>query len=107
MIFIKFFLISILTLAFLIFSFSSKLKIFQKLSVLGGYALVFLFILKPEYSDAVAHIFSIQSGTDLIVYIVLAITALVNIILYVNQKNNNRMITKIIRETAKQNAKRI
>ncbi len=107
MIIIKFFLISVLTLAFLIFSFSSKLKIFQKLSVLGGYALVFLLILKPEYSDSIAHVFSIQSGTDLIVYIVLALTVLVNIILYVNQKNHNQMITTIIRETAKQNAKKI
>jgi len=107
MIFIKIFLITVLTLAFLIFSFSSKLKNFQKLGVLMGYSLVFLFILKPEYSDYIAHLVSIQSGTDLIIYIVLALTSLVNIILYVNQQNNNQMITTIIRETAKKDGKKV
>jgi len=106
MIFIKFLLITILTIIFVIFSFSSKLKIFQKLIVISGYLLVFIFIINPSYSDEVAHLFSIQSGTDLVVYIVLALTVLMNIILYVGQNNNNRMITKIVRENAKQHAKK-
>ncbi len=106
MIFIKFLLILIVTIGFIIFSFSSKLKIFQKLLIIIGYAVVFFFILYPSYSDEIAHMVSIKSGTDLVVYIVLALTVLMNIILYVGQNNNNKMITKIIRETAKKDAKK-
>jgi len=106
MIIIKIFLILLLTIAFVIFSFSSKLKVIQKISVIVGYCVIFLFIADPQYSDKIAHIFSIKSGTDLVLYIVMSITGLINIILYVGQKNNNRMITKIIREDAKRNAKK-
>jgi len=106
MIFIKFLLIAILTLAFVIFSFSSRLKIFQKLVVIAGYGVVFFLILYPSYADEIAHLVSIKSGTDLIVYIVLALMALMTMVLYVGQNNNNKMITKIIRETAKKDAKK-
>ncbi len=106
MIFIKFLLIAILTLAFIIFSFSSKLKIFQKLVVITGYGVVFFFILYPSYADHIAYLVSIKSGTDLIVYIVLALMVLMTMILYVGQNNSSRMITKIIRESAKKNAKK-
>jgi hypothetical protein len=94
------------TIAFTIFAFSYKLKIFQKLSVVFGYILVFFFILYPGYSDKIAHIFSIKNGTDLILYIVVSLSVLVSIILYVGQKNTNRIITKIIRENAKKYAKK-
>jgi len=106
MIIIKIFLILLLTIAFVVFSFSSRLKVIQKLSVITGYCVIFLFIANPQYSDKIAHIFSIKSGTDLVLYIVMSITGLINIILYVGQKNNNRIITKIIREDAKRNAKK-
>jgi hypothetical protein len=106
MIFIKFLLILILTIAFIIFAFSYKLRIFQKLSVISGYLLVFFFILYPQYSDTIAHLFSIKSGTDLIIYIVVALSVLVNIVLYVGQNNTNRIITKIVRENAKEHAKK-
>lgn len=106
MIFIKFLLILIVTIGFIIFSFSSKLKIFQKLFIIIGYAVVFFFILYPSYSDKIAHMVSIKSGTDLIVYIVLALTALMNIVLYVGQNKNNRVLIKIIRGMAKNDAKK-
>jgi len=106
MIVIKIFLILVLTIAFIIFSFSSRLKVIQKLSVIIGYCVLFLFIANPQYSDKVAHIFSIKSGTDLVLYIVMSITSLINIVLYVGQKNTNRIITKIIRESSKRHAKK-
>ena len=106
MIFIKFLLILIVTIGFIIFSFSSKLKIFQKLFIIIGYTVVFFFILYPSYSDEIAHIVSIKSGTDLIVYIVLSLTVLMNVILYVGQNNNSKVLTKIIREMAKKDAKK-
>lgn len=106
MIFIKLLLIIIATTGFVIFSFSSRLKSFQKLSIIVGYIVVVIFILYPSYADRVAHLFSIENGASLVVYIVLALTVLVNVILYVGHNNTMRMITKIVRENAKQNAKK-
>ncbi|MDX1807960.1 MAG: DUF2304 family protein [Sulfurospirillaceae bacterium] len=106
MMIIKIFLILILTIAFVVFSFSTRLKVIQKLSVITGYCVIFLFVINPQYSDQVAQIFSIKSGTDLVLYIVMSITSLINIVLYVGQKSNNRIITKIIREDAKRDAKK-
>jgi hypothetical protein len=106
MIIIKLFLLVILSIAFFLFAFSSRLRAVQKLSVISGYLILFLFIAYPKYSDAVAHLFSIQSGTDMVIYIVVPLTALVNIVLYIGFKNDNASITKIIREQAKHDAKR-
>ncbi len=104
MIFLKIFLLAVLTIVFIVFSFSQRLKIFQKMGVLTGYFILFLFILNPSLADEVAHFFSIKNGTDLVVYIVIAITSLINIVLYVGQMNSNTVVTQIIREGAKHNA---
>jgi len=106
MIVIKLFLILVLSIIFIVFAFSSKLKVVQKLSVVIGYFVLFLFIVYPEYSDEVAKLFSIGSGKDLVLYITVSLTSLMNVILYVGVKNNNRAITKIIREEAKKDAKK-
>ncbi len=106
MIFLKIFLITVLSIIFIVFSFSYRLKIFQKLGILIGYFIFFIFIVFPELSDKVAHKISIKSGTDLMVYISLALVSLINIFLYVKTKNNEYKITKIIREKAKENAKK-
>ena len=106
MIFFKIFLLSILTFMFIIFSFSQRLRIFQKMGVITGYFVLFLFILSPTLADDVASFFTIKNGTDLVVYVVIAITGLINIVLYVGQMHSNVMITKIVREGAKQNAKK-
>jgi len=105
MIIIKVFLILVVTIGLLIFSFSSKLKIIHKLIVIIGYCTIFFFIAEPQYSDKVAHFFSIEKGKDLVLYIATSIISLVNVILYVDQKNTNKMMTKIVRGDAKQRAK--
>ncbi len=106
MIFFKIFLILILSIVFIIFSFSSRLKIFQKLGILSGYFVFFIFIIFPKLSDKVAHTISIKSGTDLMVYIALALMSLISVFLYVKTKKNEHTLTKIIREKAKKNAKK-
>ncbi len=106
MILFKIFLITILSIVFVVFSFSSKLKIFQKISILGGYFLFFIFIIFPKLSDKAAHTISIKSGTDLMVYITLVLMSLVSIFLYVKTKNNEHMIIQIIRKKAKDDAKK-
>ncbi len=106
MIFLKIFLIIVLTIAFILFSFSSKMKIFQKLTVIAGYMTLFLFIMFPDYSDKIAHFFGIGYGKDLIIYILVALTGLMNIVLYVGVNKNHAAITKIIRDSTKKNAKK-
>lgn len=106
MIFIKIFLIFILTLGFILFAFSSRWKIFQKLSILTGYFTILFFIIFPEIADKIAHIFSIKSGTDLMVYITLALMSLISIVLYIKVKNNGKILTKIIRNEACKNARK-
>jgi len=106
MIFIKFILIFILTITFILFAFSYKLRTFQKLNIVIGYLFVFFLIVYPQYADQIAHIFSMERGADLIVYISIALSFLVNVILFIKQKNFNQMLTKIVRESAKKNAKK-
>ncbi len=106
MIFIKIFLIAVLTAIFIIFAFSSRLKIFQKLSVILGYLTLFFFILFPHYSDKIAQLFSIGTGKDLILYITVSLMSLISIIIYVGMKNNALAITKIVRNDAIKNAKK-
>ncbi len=105
MIVVKLFLILVLTIGFIIFAFSSRLKTVQKLSVIVGYFILFLFILYPQYSDEVAQLFGIGTGKDLIMYISISLMSLMNIVLYVGVKNNSKAITKLTRENAKKNAK--
>ena len=103
---LKIFLAVVLSIIFIVFAFSQRLKIFQKLGVISSYALLLLFISNPQIADQVAHYFSIKNGTDLVIYVVIAIMSLMNIVLYVGQISHHNMITKIIREGAKDNAKK-
>jgi len=105
MIVLKLFLILVLTVGFFTFAFSSKLKIVQKLSIVIGYFILFLFIVYPQYSDKVAQLFGIGAGKDLVLYITVSLTSLMNIVLYVEVKNSNKAVTRIIRDGAKKSAK--
>jgi len=106
MIIIKIFLIIVLTLGFLLFSFSIKLKNFQRIGVILGYLTLFIFILNPQFSDKVAQFFGIGYGRDLIIYILLAVMSLVSVILFVDTKTNNDAITKIVRKIGIDNVKK-
>jgi len=106
MIIIKIFLILILTFGFVVFAFSSRLKILHKVSIVMGYFVMFLFIIYPKYSDKVAHFFSIGTGRDLIFYIAISLISLLSIIIYVSVRYNKTIITKIIRDGAIKNAKK-
>jgi len=107
MIFIKIFLLLLLTLGFIIFAFSMKLKNFQRLMVIIGYLTLFIFILNPALSDKVANFFGIDFGASLITYIAIGVLSLVNVILFVDTKINKDAITKIIREGAIKDARKI
>ncbi|NPA45250.1 MAG: DUF2304 domain-containing protein [Chlorobi bacterium] len=99
-------LLVILTLIFLLFSFSTKHKHYQKMVVILGYLVLFAFILNPQWADKVAKFFGIESGAALITYISIALLSLISIVLYVKQKNQNESITKIIRHIGIKDAKK-
>jgi len=106
MIFIKIFLILILTLAFMLFAFSLRLKNFQRIAVILGYLALFIFIIDPPLSDVVARYFGIGYGRDLVIYILLAVMSLISIILFVDTKTNKDALTKIVRKIGVDNAKK-
>jgi len=107
MIIIKIFLLLLLTLGFLIFGFSIKLKNFQRVVVIIGYIALFMFILNPSLSDEVAHFFGIGLGSSLIIYLTIGVISLVNIILFVDTKMNKDAITKIVRQKGLDDARKI
>jgi len=107
MIFIKGLLLVLLTLGFLIFAFSLKLKNFQRIVVIVGYITLFIFISDPILSDRVANLFGIEFGSSLITYLTIGVLSLVNVILFVDTKVNKDAITKIIREGAIRDARRV
>ncbi len=107
MIIVKIFLLFLLTLGFVIFGFSIKLKNFQRLVVIFGYFTLFIFIINPSLSDKVAHFFGIGLGSSLVIYITIGVISLLNIILFVDTKMNKDAITKIVREMGIEHAKKI
>jgi hypothetical protein len=106
MIFVKILLILVLTISFLVFAFSLKLKNFQMLGVIFGYVTLFTFIIDPSLSDKVAHLLGIGTGASLITYITIGLLSLIAIILFVDTKTNNDAITKIVRKIGIDDAKK-
>ncbi len=100
MIFIKLLLITILTVVFLLITLSSRFRTYQRLFIIFGYGALAFFILFPSIADKVAEAFGIERGADLVVYIAIAILALLSTVLYAQVKIHERAITKIVRDIA-------
>ncbi len=100
MIFIKIFLIAVLTVIFLLASLSSRFRTYQRVTLIFFYLFLALLILFPQKADKVAEFFGIGRGVDLIIYLAIAILSLTVAILYAKLKINERAITKIVREIA-------
>ncbi len=100
MIFIKIFLIVVLSVVFLLVAFSSRFRTYQRMSVIFFYIFLAYLILFPKVADKVAHFFGIGRGVDLIIYLAIAILSLIVAVLYAKVKMDERAITKIVREIA-------
>ena len=100
MIFIKLFLIIVLTLITLVLAFSSRYRTVQRLTLLIFYLFLSFLILFPHYADAIASFFGIGRGVDLVIYLAIAILSLTIAILYAKTKMNERALVRIIRELA-------
>ncbi|NPA03341.1 MAG: DUF2304 domain-containing protein [Epsilonproteobacteria bacterium] len=100
MILIKFFLITVLSIVFLLLALSSRFRTYQRITVILLYLFLAFLILFPQTADKVAEFFGIGRGVDLIIYLSIAVLSLIVAILYAKLKMTERAITKIIREIA-------
>ncbi len=100
MIFVKIFLIAVLSIVFLLVAFSSRYRTYQRMSVIFFYLFLAYLILFPKVADKVAQFFGIGRGVDLIIYLAIAILSLIVAVLYAKVKMDERAITKIVREIA-------
>ncbi len=100
MIFIKIFLIAVLSIVFLLMAFSSRYRTYQRITVIFFYLFLAYLILFPDVADKVAGFFGIGRGADLIIYLAIAILSLIVAVLYAKVKINERAITKIVRDIA-------
>ncbi len=96
----KLLLILIFTFALVVISFSDKYKIHKRLMIIGLYFLAVLLILVPSLADALAVRLSVEYGSDLVVYITIAILVVSVSVLYAKTQRQGRLNTKIIREFA-------
>ncbi len=100
MIFIKIFLILVLSVVFLLMALSSRYRTYQRLTVIFFYLFLAYLILFPKVADKIASFFGIGRGVDLIIYLSIAILSLIVAVLYAKVKLNERAITKIVRDIA-------
>ena len=100
MIFVKIFLIAVLSIVFLLVAFSSRYRTYQRMSVIFFYLFLAYLILFPKVADKVAQFFGIGRGVDLIIYLAIAILSLIVAVLYAKVKMDERAITKIVQEIA-------
>ncbi|BCD67693.1 DUF2304 domain-containing protein [Nitratiruptor sp. YY09-18] len=100
MIFIKLFLIAVLTIVLLFLSFSSRFRTYQRITLGFFYFALVIMIIFPKEADKIAAFFGIGRGVDLVIYLSIAILSLLVAILYAKTKINERAITKIVRDIA-------
>ena len=100
MIIIKIILILIFSVAILVISLSEKYKTYKRLLALGLYMSAVLMIVSPSLADIVANWFSIEYGSDLAVYMSIAILIMFGAINYARGHRQERITTTLIRELA-------
>jgi len=100
MIAIKIILILMFSIAILVITLSEKYKTHKRFLALLLYASAVLMIVSPRIADTVANWFSIEYGSDLAVYLSIAILIMFGAINFARGHRQGRMTTKIIRELA-------
>jgi hypothetical protein len=100
MIFLKIFLILVLTLVLGLLALSSRFRTYQRITIILFYIFLSYLILFPKQADAVAAFFGVGRGVDLVIYLAIAVLTLIVAILYAKLKISERAITKIVRDIA-------
>ncbi len=100
MILIKIALILTFTIAVLVISLSDKYRTHKRMLLLGLYLTAVIMIVSPSLADTVAGWFSIQYGSDLAVYLSIAILVMFGAVNYARSYKQSRLTTILIREFA-------
>jgi len=100
MVFIKIILILIFSIAILVISLSEKYKTYKRMLALSLYIGAVIMIVSPQLADTVANWFSIEYGSDLAVYMSIAILIMFGAINYARGNRQERITTALIRELA-------
>jgi hypothetical protein len=104
---IAFQLILLLAIAFIftLYFFLWRKTFLDKLFLILVPTIGIIFVIKPDWLTRVANFFGIGRGTDLLIYIGILFFMFTTILLFAKVGEINKKITKIIRETAIENAK--
>ena len=100
MIFIKIALILIFTVAVLVVTLSDKYKTYKRMLLFALYISAIIVIVSPSIADTVAGWFSIQYGSDLAVYLSIAVLVMFGAVNFARSQKQSKITTTIIRELA-------
>jgi hypothetical protein len=88
------------SIAILVISLSEKYKTYKRMLALTLYISAVAMIVSPQLADIVANWFSIEYGSDLAVYLSIAILIMFGAINYSRGHKQGRITTTLIREFA-------
>jgi len=97
---IQIILLLALTLIYVILLAGGKSKALTRLTLLGVYGTLFIFIVFPKEADKVAKILEIESGKDMIIFLSIASVWLLATVNYIRGKRVERVISKLVRKNA-------
>jgi len=97
---IQIILLLALTLIYVILLAGGKSKALTRLTLLGVYGTLFIFIVFPKEADKVAKLLEIESGKDMIIFLSIASVWLLATVNYIRGKRVERVISKLVRKNA-------
>lgn len=106
MFFLELLLIAIFTIAFMTIGLSDRLRTYKRLLIIGLYLFVVLLIIAPSLADHIAQLFSVEYGSDLAVYVTIALLVMSVSVVYARGERQVRITTALIRELAIKDVKK-
>jgi len=106
MILIKLILVLIFSVALLVLTLSDKYQTSKRVLFLALYVFIVALIVSPTLADDIAHFFSIQYGSDLVVYVSISVLVMMSAINYARGDKQIEVMTKLIRELAIKDVKK-
>ncbi len=103
---LKLLLIIMFTFAMLVIGLSDKYRTYKRLMIIGLYFLIVLLIISPSLADYIARLISVEYGSDLAVYVAIAILVMSVSVIYARGQRQIRITTKLIRELAIRDVKK-
>ncbi len=106
MILLKLILVLIFSIAVLVLTLSDRYQTGKRIMFLASYVFIVALIVSPTLADDIAHFFSIQHGSDLVIYVSISVLGMVSAINYARGDQHLEVITKLVRELAIKDVKK-